>query len=118
VVKIPTENIPRENRESAVVKDVIKDSNSFYQYLSFLLGDDYAKSALENSSIAGSGFLSNQKNAAMPALYERMLRTAAISGDKFKELDYILKMVDAEGVIPDGFIDLYNSFRKAVGLRD
>ena len=117
VIKIPTENIP-QNRENAVVTDVVKDTKCFFQYLAFLLGDDYLVSALENAEIQNGGLFGVNNQAAMPALYERMLRTAAISPEKFGEIDYILKMVDADGIIPDGFAELYHSFRKAVGLRD
>jgi len=117
VIKIPTENIPRESRESAVVNSVIKDSASFYQYISFMLGEDYAKSALEYSDIRNSGLLSGKKGLEVPAIYERMLRTAAQSREKFLELDYVLNRATTEGVISEEFRDLYDTFRKAVGLR-
>jgi hypothetical protein len=117
VLKIPTENIPRDVRESAVVNDVIKDTGDFYQYISFLLSDSYTRAALENSDIRNSGFFADSKGAVMPALYERMLKAAAKSKGKFRELEYIMKMVEDKGVVPEGFHELYETFRKAVGLR-
>lgn len=116
VIKIPTANIP-ENRENAVVADVIKDKDCFFQYIAFLLGNDYLLSALENSKIRNNGLLNTNNRAPMPALYERMLRAAAVFPEKFGEIDYIIKMVDTNGVIPDGFTELYHSFRKVVGQR-
>ena len=116
VIKIPTENIP-QNRESAVVSDVIKDSGSFFQYIAFLLGDDYLTSVLEGGMQGTRGWNGGSNGISMPALYERMLRTAADSPEKFGEIEYIMKMVDVEGVVPDGFTELYQAFRKAVGLR-
>jgi len=117
VIMIPTENIPRESREHAVVNSIIKDSASFYQYISFMLGDDYTKSALEYSDISNSGFFSGRNGIAMPAIYERMLRTAAKSKEKFLELDYVLQMVSFESADLKEFRSLYETFRKAVGLR-
>jgi len=116
IIKIPTENIP-ERREKALVTDVFKDTRCFYQYISFLLGDDQIMSALENSEIRNSGFYGSASNIIMPALYERMLKTAATSPERFGEIDYILNMVDKEGVVPDGFVEVYNAFKKVVNLR-
>jgi len=114
LVKIPTANIP-SNREEAVVQEVIKDTQSFYQYIAFLLADDYLISAIEHGDMQKSLF-KKSSGTIMPALYERMLQTAATSPDKFKEIQYILKMVKKDGVIPEGFIELYDAFRKAVGI--
>lgn len=114
LVKIPTANIP-SNREEAVVQEVIKDTQTFYQYIAFLLADDYLISALEHSDMQKSLF-KKSSGMVMPALYERMLQTAATSPDKFREIQYIMKMVKKDGVIPDGFIELYDAFRKAVGI--
>ena len=117
LIKIATANIPKD-RDKAVVKDVIKDPQHFFQYVAFLLGDDYLISALEDSETVVSGLAGNKNNAGLPALYERMLRTAANAPEKFKELDYILQMVDSDEVIPRDFAELYHSFKKAVGLHD
>lgn len=116
VIKIPTTNIP-QNRENAVVTHIICDTSGFFQYLAFLLGDDYLLSALENYELKGNGSFPTNAHTNMPALYERMLKTAATSPEKFSEIDYLIKMVDGDGIIPDEFIKLYHSFRKAVGLK-
>ena len=116
VIKIPTENIP-QNRESAVVTNVVKDTKCFFQYLAFLLGDDYLISALENTEFQKRGASGAKKQPAMPGLYEKMLKTAATSPEKLDEIEYILKMVNDDGIIPPGFNDLYQSFRKAVAPR-
>ena len=45
-----------------------------------------------------------------------MLQTAATSPERFKEIDYLIKAISADGVIPEGFEQLYNTFKKAVKL--
>ncbi len=114
LIKIPTMNIP-SNREETVIQEVIKDTQTFYQYIAFLLADDYLISALEHGDMQKSLFKKSSRTV-MPALYERMLQTAATSPEKFNEIHYILRMVKKDGVIPDGFKELYEAFRKAVGI--
>lgn len=115
VIKIPTTNIP-ESRESAVVTDAVKDRKGFYQYLAFLLGDDHLLSVLESSTLSQSGLL-GQSSTVGPALYERMLRTAASAPQRFAEIDYLVNMISSNDVIPDGFAQLYEVFKKAVNIR-
>ena len=47
-----------------------------------------------------------------------MLKTAVEEPEKFKEMDYLLKAVAGDGVIPIKFEETYRIFRKAVGYRD
>ena len=48
------------------------------------------------------------------ALYEKMLKTAVQDPDKFKGIDYLIKMVSDDDVIPDDFRHLYDTFKEAV----
>ena len=45
-----------------------------------------------------------------------MLQTAATAPERFKEIDYLIKAVSNDSVIPEYFEELYNTFRKAVKL--
>lgn len=117
VIKIVTDNLPA-NRESAVFTSVIKDQQGFIQYVAFLLGDDYLLALVEANYLDKSTFLCQGNSAPMPALYERMLKVAATTPERFAGIEYLLKMITAEGVIPDGFAELYDTFRKVVGLSD
>lgn len=112
VIKIKTDNMP-ELRENAVVNSIVKDRQNFIQYIAFLLGDDYLLSLLENSRMLASGFTSHT-GEQIPALYERMLKTAASAPERFDEIDYLMKMITDEQIIPDGFTGLYDTFKKAV----
>ena len=118
VVMIPTLGMPMD-REKAVISGVISDRHCFYQYVSFLLGDDHILSSLEGMDALGSNRnTSTSRSYSMPALYEKMLQTAATNPRKLKEIEYLLQAVSADGVIPEHFEQLYNTFRKAVDLND
>ena len=117
VIMIPTENMPTD-REKAVVSSVVNDRSCFYRYIAFLLGDNMVISALESNDTANeaTGTTKVNKPIPLPALYEKMLRTAATAPERFKEIEYLIKSVSADGVIPEGFEELYNTFRKVVKM--
>lgn len=115
VIKIKTDNIP-EARESAVVNSVIKDKNGFIQYITFLLGDDYLLSMLENNKLANSGFIFGN-GEPIPALYEKMLKAAAHSPQKFDEIKRLLGLISDSNIIPEGFKELYMVFQEAVNKK-
>lgn len=117
VIMIPTENMPTD-REKAVVSSVVNDKSCFYRYIAFLLGDNMVISALESNDSADevTGTTKANKAIQLPALYEKMLRTAATVPERFKEIEYLIKFVSADGVIPEGFEELYNTFRKVVKM--
>ena len=116
VIKIETEGIP-DNRDSALVSKIIDNPLHFYQYVVFLLGDSYLVSALEASSMEQPGILNHYTAAIMPSLYERMLKTAATAPDRFIEMEYMMNLISADGVVPAGFTALFNTFRKAAKRR-
>lgn len=115
IVKIVTHNIP-ENREKAVVASVVTDRQSFIQYVAFLLGDDFLLSFLEIKHTGESGFFGKGSTERMPALYEGMLKAAAAKPEKFVEIEWLLRTLSSEGVVPEGFTGLMEEFRKAVGM--
>lgn len=116
IIIIPTEGLP-EDREKAVVSSVVKDKECFYRYIAFLLGDSYVLGALEAASSAESSIMNHSNSSAcLPALYEKMLQTAATTPERFKEIDYLVKAISSDGVIPENFEELYTTFKKAVKL--
>ena len=118
VLMIPTSGMP-EDREKAIISSVISDKHCFYQYIAFLLGDDHVLSSLESAEVKVSGSSETAvQSYRLPALYEKMLQTAAFNPQKLKEIDYLLKAVSDDGVIPDHFEQMYQTFRKAVKLDD
>ena len=118
VIMIPTENMP-DDREKAVVSSVVNDKKCFYRYIAFLLGDNLVVSALESMDMNEGGSSASQnhnKPIQLPALYEKMLHTAATNPERFKEIEYLINSISSDGVIPEGFEQLYNTFKKAVKL--
>jgi len=115
VIKIKTENMP-ENRENAIVNNIIKDKNGFIQYISFVLGDDYLLSLLENKNNTKHGFLFGG-GEIIPALYEKMLKAAAHSPQKFNDIKKIMDLISDDNIIPDGFKELYEVFEMVVNKK-
>lgn len=116
VIIIPTEGIP-EDREKAVVSNVVKDKECFYRYIAFLLGDNFVLSALETTKETETmGITGTKKTVQIPALYEKMLQTSSTTPERLKEIDYLIKAVSSDGVIPEEFENLYNVFKKVVKL--
>ena len=70
----------------------------------------------EESSNTSSSL--NHTTTILPALYEKMLKTAVEEPEKFDEIEYLLKAVANDGVVPPKFEETYKIFRKAVGYRD
>jgi hypothetical protein len=114
IITIPTSGLPEE-RENAVVNSVIKDKRSFVEYIAFILGDDYLLTLLEESILGKSGFYGNQADR-LPALYEKMLKTALEEPARLKEIEYVLKMIHDKDIIPDEFRVLYDTFKATLGL--
>lgn len=115
IIMIPTIGFP-EDRESAVVNSIVKDRASFVEYIAFVLGDDYLASMLEKKQIGESGIFQHS-NDAMPALYEKMLKTSVEERERFRDIGYVLKMVTDKEIIPDEFRELYDTFCNTLKIR-
>ena len=116
VLIIPTTGLP-EDREKAVVSSVVSDRDCFYRYIAFLLGDDSILSVLEGNAVEGEGgTIHDRPTYRVPALYEKMLQTAAAAPERFKGIEYLMKTISEDGIIPDEFKDLYKTFKKAVKI--
>lgn len=115
VIMIPTVGLPEE-RAAEAVKSVVKDKKSFIEYVAFVLGDDYVQSFLESKTAAGNGGEWDSNNA-MPAVYEKMLKTSLSNPDKLGEIQYITKIVEEEGIIPLEFREMYEVFCNTLGIK-
>lgn len=115
VIMIPTAGIP-EDRESAVVNSVIKDKAGFVEYVAFVLGDSYLMTMLEQQRLGDSG-IRRSGTKWMPALYEKMLKTAAEAPDRLQEIEYLLTMIKRSDIIPDEFRDLYATFQTTLHIK-
>ncbi len=116
VIKIRTEGMP-DNRDQVVVSSIVQDKACFYRYVAFLLGDNIVLSLLESddSRQEGASWFT-RSGSQLPALYEKMLQTAWSAPERFKEIDYLLRTLANDGIIPEGFEDVYQQFKKAVKI--
>lgn len=115
VIMIPTTGIP-EGREDEVIKNVIRTKSQFIEYVSFILGDDYVQSFLENKKASGS-YGDWDQNRAMPAVYEKMLKTSVSDPDRLGEIQYITKAIQEEEIIPPEFREMYDVFCNTLGIK-
>ena len=115
IIMVPTAGIP-ENRENAVVNSVVKDKRTFVEYVAIVLGDSYLLSLMEERSLASGGGWSTG-HESLPALYEKMLKTALEEPEKIGEIGYLLQMITKEDIVPDEFRELYATFKKTLRLK-
>ena len=112
VIKIPVDNLP-EDRQKDVVSEVINDKTAFIRYVAFLLGDEYVLSSIEEDG-EGEGGNPNNFAVQLPELYEKMLKSAMYTPEKFVELEFLIKTLSKDNVVPDGFEELYETFKQVI----
>ena len=112
---VPTTGIPAD-RENAIVNSVVKDKRTFVEYVAFVLEDSYLLSLLEERPAGGTGSWNNSHDS-LPALYEKMLKTALEEPEKLREIGYLLRMITKEDIVPGEFRELYDTFRKTLRLK-
>ena len=116
MILIPTE-MPSD-RDDMVVRSILKDKRAFVEYLAFILGDDYVLSAMEmEASMAAtdSGRLSVEDG--LPAIYEKMLKTAYTDPERLKEIRLVMDRISDTDIIPDEFVKMYETFAKTLRLK-
>lgn len=114
VIKIRTDGIP-DDRDSSIFNSIIGNKEGFIQYISFLLGDNYLLSFIEDSMKKGNEYKFLSSNGMdTPVLYEKMLKVAATSPEKLREIKKVMEMISDKSIIPENFHELYNTFVKAV----
>lgn len=117
MMMIPTE-MPLD-RDDMVVRSILKDKRAFVDYLAFILGDDYILSVLEMEATTTSekdkGLRSNEDG--LPAIYEKMLKVAYSEPERLKEIRHIMNRVADCDIIPDEFVQMYDTFTKTLKLK-
>lgn len=112
IIKIPIENIP-ENRDGAIFKNVIGDKNTFFKYVAFILSDNYLLEIIQQmeQKNAWKGKWSSSSDDSI-ILYENMLRTISKDPSKIQEIEEIIKVINDDKIVPQEFMDLYNTFKE------
>ena len=114
---IPTE-MPTD-RDDMVVRSILKDKRAFVDYIAFILGDDYVLSALEMEAATTSCRDKDQQSneGSLPAIYEKMLKVAYSEPERLKEIRQIIERISDSNIIPDEFIQMYDTFTKTLKLK-
>lgn len=113
VIKIPVENLPQD-RQKDVVSDIVNDKTAFIRYVAFLLGDEYILSSIEDDDGGCDDGKPNSFTVQMPELYEKMLKSAMYAPEKFAELEFLIKTLSDDEIIPEGFEELFNTFKGVI----
>ena len=113
IIKIHTAPIPEE-REKIVVKSIINNRETFFEYISYVLTDDFILTSFENTNKKLLG-LEHSEKADMPAIYEKLLKTCLMDNSRIKDLQFVMDNVDDKNVIPEDFRKLYEVFIGAMG---
>lgn len=116
VAVIPTTGIPEEQRKREVITSIIDSKAGFYQYVSYLLGDDDILTALEAGLLGGEEQTDGKKATVKPisGLYEKLLKTAATARWRLKRIKEFTDTIEGSDVIPKEFMKVYEAFDKAV----
>lgn len=123
VLNIPADLVPPE-RDAAVLRNLISDTDSFMRYLMMMLYDDTEAAAADMAGYSGSrgfqpgseGALRCSNRAGFPLL-EELTRALSRSPEKIERIDSAMRdlqrAADCESFIPDGFTELWKVFHEA-----
>ena len=57
------------------------------------------------------------EEVSLPAIYEKMLKVAYSEPERLKEIRHIMDRIADSDVIPDEFIQMYDTFSKTLKLK-
>lgn len=126
LMKIDVSGMPA-GRVATIVRGIVSDPDKFFEYLRFLLADDFDKEADGNDGNQAAGELSDDKGKwdVQSPIFEQLLITASRRPQRLKDIDdLIAQLIDGgqeEGkeIVPQQFLDFWRAFRgmvsKAVG---
>ena len=111
IIKIPVTGMPND-RQKDVISNIIDDEEKFRKFVAFVLDNTRViqKDSEKQDRDKTDG---NHSQAILPELYEKMLKASVKSPDNIKHLDFLIKNV-SDDVIPEGFVEIYNTILKVV----
>lgn len=119
LMKIDIEGMP-ESRVSRIMRSIINDRDRFFEYLRFLLADDFDKNDDSGSSNkdAANGDDAQIWDVQAP-IFEQLLISASRRPGRLKEIDDVIRQLtkdtdDEKEVVPSEFVSFWNAFRQMV----
>jgi hypothetical protein len=123
LVKLDIKGLP-ETRVGTILKAIISDRDKFYEYLRFLLADEFDKGEGDGGDDTGSGTGDKEQGDGFWSLnatfFEQLLVTASRRPGRLKEIDDVInKLLDkGEGerkeIVPQEFLTFWSAFRRMV----
>lgn len=113
IIGMPTSRI------SKIIKGIISDKDKFFEYLRFLLADDFDKEADSGGNNGGNGSADDDSGIwdVKSPIFEQLLVTASRRPGRLKEIDGIIRQLmegdeqDDKRVVPQEFLTLWEAFR-------
>ena len=112
MIKIPTENIPYKERESAIVNKIISDKDSFAEYVMLFLSKTPTATQSELLTEKESNAKWKVSNTQSP-LYETLLKASVLNPNAIRDLEQDLKLLN-NTIVSDEFRMMYKEFLKAI----
>lgn len=113
LIKIPTDNIPYEERDRILINQIIKDKETFTEYITLLLSSDSISTKLELNELKQTSSTWKITNTQMP-LYETLLKASVSNPKAVLSLQKDLELIKNPEVISEDFKKLYNEFKWAI----
>lgn len=113
LIKIPTDNIPYDERDSLLINQIITDKESFTEYVTLLLSSDSISTQLELNELKQTSSAWKITNTQMP-LYETLLKASVSNPQAVLSLQKDLELIKNPEVISEDFKQLYNEFKQAI----
>lgn len=116
IIKIPTEGIPYDERNSAIVNQLITDKDTFAEYVTLLLSKDPCSTQIELMDLRESNAKWKVSNTQTP-LYEMLLQASVNNPSAIRSLSEEMKLIKNDEVISPEFRQMYGQFLKVIGER-
>jgi hypothetical protein len=128
LIKVEIEGLP-ETRVSRILRSIINSRDRFFEYLRFLLAEDFNKGAIStepddgdrgNGNGNGNGDGTDIWDMSTP-IFEQLLLAASRSPQRLKAIDDVIQQLRKEegeqsdsNIVPHEFLDFWESFKQIV----
>lgn len=116
VVPVALDGLPEE-RDTALMKALIGNAERFFRYLLTFLEDDLVDAVDTRSVVDRIGGDSDGEVAPGIPVLERLLRTVRRDPQRLQGLSPLVHDLSADGILPDGFIEIWSILERAGGQR-
>lgn len=118
LMKIDIAGMPT-SRVSKIIKGIVSDRDKFFEYLRFLLADDFDKDADRGGQSGGKGSSDDSADLwdVRSPIFEQLLVTASRRPGRLRDIDGIIQQLldddeqEQKRIIPPEFLTLWNGFR-------